>query len=389
VPRQSVRGLIVISLLGATAACGAQAHSDLVQPLDTATLDTTAIFTAVPTKPSLPRRFSLLAAGDVLSHTSVIEQASDDAGGAGYDFAPMFEVVRPIIEGVDVAICHLETPVAPPGTEPDGVYPTYGVPAEMVVGLRTAGFDRCSLASNHTMDKGAAGIDATLAAFDAAGLGHAGMARAPAEAAPATFDVNGVRVAHISATQDYNGLPIPNGETWRSNLIDPARIIAEAQQARAAGAEVVIVSLHWGAEGVSDVTAEQRAVANAVTASGAVDLIVGHHAHVVQPIEQINGRWVVFGMGNMLSGMGDSTDCCGPRALDGMMVRVDIAEQPDGTFVVEQPQVSPIYLARMPYRILSVSAALADPTAAWGSPASLLASLERTNSVVGAYVTPG
>jgi poly-gamma-glutamate capsule biosynthesis protein CapA/YwtB (metallophosphatase superfamily) len=384
-----VRRLLVIALLGATAACGAQGDPDLVQPLDTATLDTTEMFTAVPTKPSHPRRFSLLAAGDVLSHTSVIQQASDDAGGAGYDFAPMFEVVRPIIEGVDVAICHLETPVAPPGTEPDGVYPTYGVPAEMVVGLRTAGFDRCSLASNHTMDKGAAGIDATLAAFDAAGLGHAGMARAPAEAAPATFDVNGVRVAHISATQDYNGLPIPNGEAWRSNLIDPARIIAEAQQARAAGAEVVIVSLHWGAEGVSDVTAEQRAVANAVTASGAVDLIVGHHAHVVQPIEQINGGWVVFGMGNMLSGMGDSTDCCGPRALDGMMVRVDVAEQADGTFLVEQPQVSPIYLARMPYRILSVSAALADPTAAWGSPAALLASLERTNAVVGAYVAPG
>jgi poly-gamma-glutamate capsule biosynthesis protein CapA/YwtB (metallophosphatase superfamily) len=389
VPRQRVRGLLVIALLGPTAACGAQGNSDLVQPLDTATLDTTSMFTAVPTKPSLPRRFSLLAAGDVLSHTSVIQQASDDAGGAGFDFAPMFEVVRPIIEGVDVAICHLETPVAPPGTEPDGVYPTYGVPAAMVVGLRTAGFDRCSLASNHTIDKGAAGIDATLAAFDAAGLGHAGMARAPAEAAPATFDVNGVRVAHISATQDYNGLPIPNGETWRSNLIDPARIIAEAQQARTAGAEVVIVSLHWGAEGISDVTAEQRAVANAVTASGAVDLIVGHHAHVVQPIEQINGRWVVFGMGNMLSGMGDSTDCCGPRALDGMMVGVDIAEQADGTFVVEQPQVSPIYLARMPYRILSVSAALADPTAAWGSPAALLGSLERTNAVVGAFVAPG
>ena len=113
-----------------------------------------------------------------------------------------------------------------------------------------------------------------------------------------------------------------------------------------------------------------------------MDLIVGHHAHVVQPIEQINGRWVVFGMGNMLSGMGDSTDCCGPASLDGMMVRVDVAEQPDGTFLVEQPQVNPIYLARMPYRILSVSAALADPAAAWGSPAALLESLERTNAVV-------
>ena len=352
-------------------------------------LDTTALITAGPTKPALPRRFSVLAGGDVLSHTSVIQQASDEAGGAGYDFAPMFDVVRPIIEGVDVAICHLETPVAPPGTEPDGIYPTYGVPAEIVVGIRAAGFDRCSLASNHTMDKGVAGIDATLTAFDAAGLGHAGMARTPAEASPASFDVNGVKVAHISATQDYNGLPIPTGESWRSNLIDPARIVAEAQQARAGGAEVVIVSLHWGAEGVTAVTSHQRTVAEAVTASGSVDLIVGHHAHVVQPIEQLNGRWVVFGLGNMLSGMGDSTDCCGPRALDGMMVRVDIAEQPDGTFVVERPQVTPIYLARTPYRILSVSAALADPTAGWGSPAALLASLERTSAVVGAYLAPG
>ena len=71
------------------------------------------------------------------------------------------------------------------------------------------------------------------------------------------------------------------------------------------------------------------------------------------------------------------------------MVRVDIAEQPDGTFVVEPPQVNPIYLARMPYRIVAVSAALADPTAGWSSPAALLASLERTSAVVGAYVAPG
>ena len=299
----------------------------------------------------------------------------------------MFEVVQPIIEGVDVAICHLETPVAPPGTEPDGVYPTYGVPAEMVVGLRTAGFDRCSLASNHTMDKGAAGRSTPRSLRSTPPASVTPEWRAPAEAAPATFDVNGVRVARISATQDYNGLPIPNRETW---LVQPHRSGADHRRSAAGPSRrrrVVIVSLHWGAEGVSDVTAERRAVANAVTASGAVDLIVGHHAHVVQPIEQINRGWVVFGMGNMLSGMGDSTDCCG-RALDGMMVRVDFAEQADGTFLVEQPQVSPI-CKRMPYRILSVSAALADPTAAWGSPAALLASLERTSAVVGAYVAPG
>ena len=82
------------------------------------------------------------------------------------------------------------------------------------------------------MDKGAAGIDATLAAFDAAGLGHAGMARTPEEAGPQLFDVNGIPIAHLSYTFGYNGMPVANGEPWRSNLIDPDRIVAEALQRR-------------------------------------------------------------------------------------------------------------------------------------------------------------
>ena len=336
------------------------------------------------------RRFTVLAAGDVLSHTSVIRQATSDAGGIGYDWAPMFEPVRSIIERADVAICHLETPVAPPGTEIDGVVPTFGVPAEVAVGIKAAGFDRCSLASNHTMDKGAAGIDATVTAFDAAGLGHAGMARNPDEALPSIFDANGVTVAHISATYSYNGNEVPAGEPWRSNLIDPTRIIAEAGQARVAGAQVVILSLHWGQEGNGEVTSEQRSVAEQITASGTVDLIIGHHAHVAQPIEQVNGRWVVFGMGNLLSGMGDSTDCCGVRALDGMLVRTEIAEQQDGTFVVGRPEVVPTYLTRSPYRIVSVSAAInGTSTAGTATSDELWASLQRTNAVVGAFLAPG
>ena len=83
------------------------------------------------------------------------------------------------------------------------------MPAEIAAGITAAGFDRCSLASNHVMDKGAAGIDATLAAFDAVGLGHAGMARTPEEAGPQLFDVNGITVAHLSYTFSYNGMPMP------------------------------------------------------------------------------------------------------------------------------------------------------------------------------------
>ena len=242
----------------------------------------------------------MLVAGDLLSHIPVLDQALEYGAGSTYDFTPMFHAVAPLIASADLSICHLETPVAPPGTPPDPTPPDYGVPAQIAAGIAAAGFDRCSLASNHVMDKGAAGIDATLAAFDAAGLGHAGMARTPDEAGPQLFDVNGITIAHLSYTFSYNGMPVANGEPWRSNLIDVDRIVAEARQAREHGARFVILSVHWGAEGVTEVTGDQRQWAEQITASGAVDVIVGHHAHVVQPIEQVNGRWVVFGLGNFL-----------------------------------------------------------------------------------------
>ena len=129
------------------------------------------------------------------------------------------------------------------------------------------------------------------------------MARTPEEAGPQLFDVKGITVAHLSYTFSYNGMPVANGEPWRSNLIDPDRIVAEARDARQRSARFVILSVHWGAEGVTEVTADQRRWAEQITASGAVDVIVGHHAHVVQAIEQVNGRWVVFGLGNFLNAM--------------------------------------------------------------------------------------
>jgi len=334
-----------------------------------------------------PRRFTVLASGDLLSHTSVLEQASADAGGSGYDYGRMFEAVRPVIEDADVAICHLETPVRAAGAEVDGVVPVFGAPEEIAAEIRAAGYERCSLASNHSLDQGPAGIDATLAAFDAATLGHAGMGRNAAEAAARLFEVNGVTVAHLSATFNFNGFSTPDGQPWRANIIDTARLLTDARQARADGASVVIASLHWGAEGVTEVLPEQRRVAEELTADGAVDLIIGHHAHVVQPIEEVNGRWVVFGMGNQLSGMGDSTDCCDVRALDGMMVRTEIVERPDGTFAVDRPEAIPTFLGRSPYRVVPVTAGLTDPTvAAHVTRAELEASLARTSTVVGRYV---
>jgi len=267
----------------------------------------------------VPQRRILVAfSGDTLPHSPLVDQAAltaAEAGRGGHDFGPMFAQVAPIVRSADLAICHLETPVAAPGRAWRPA-PVYGVPAAITVGLADAGFDRCSTASNHTMDQGLEGIDVTLQALEAAGISASGTARSPAEAIEPVFEVQGVRFAHLSYTYGFNGAGPPPSQWWRANVIETSRIIGDAADARARGAQIVVVSLHWGNEGQSAPSVAQRVVAAQLMGSGQVDLIVGHHVHLLQPIEQVNGRWVVYGMGNFLSNM-PTGDHWGPPSQDG------------------------------------------------------------------------
>lgn len=334
------------------------------------------------------RRIVLAFTGDILPHTPLIAHAERQgaATGVAHDFRSMFAAVEPILSSVDLAVCHLETPVAPPG-EAYSTAPIYGVPAGIAAGIAGAGYDRCSLASNHSLDRGTAGVVTTLDALDAVGVDHAGMARSPAEVAEPVLDVGGIGVAHLSYTWSFNGLPLPGGQPWWSNLIDTGRIIAEAADARARGAEVVVVSLHWGVEGSQLVSASQRSIAETLTSSGVVDLIVGHHAHVIQPIDLVNGRWVVFGLGNHLSNMPTGGNW-GPPSQDGMIVAVEVTAGPSGVSI-GVPMVVPTWVDRDGgWVITPVVPALADPTISDGRRALLEASLARTRAIVGPFVLP-
>ncbi len=333
------------------------------------------------------RRATFAFSGDTLPHRPVLDSAQRNGGGA-YDFAPMFARIAPIISWADFAICHLETPVAPDGEELSPA-PRYGIPKEIAAGIASAGYDRCSTASNHSLDRGVKGIDATVTALEQAGVSQAGMARTPEESAPRLVDVNGISVAHLSYSWSFNGFTLPPADAFRANLIDPQRIRADALTARGAGAEVVIVSLHWGNEGDLNVTSYQRDVANQVMSSGLVDLIVGHHAHVVQPIEQVAGKWVVFGMGNILSNMPTGA-VPGENTQDGIVVTVAIAEQPDGTFFVERPVVYPTWVDRDHGHVIRpVLQDLADPSTPANVIAGLQVSLARTTRVVGDFIFQG
>jgi hypothetical protein len=398
---RAVLWIVLVSSTALIAGCGTRNATEAVgesSPAPTSVVVTasTVPVTAAPATttdtakrvdPPL-RRLTLAFTGDNLTHSPIVRQAERNAGGLGHDFSPMYARIAPLISSVDLAVCHLETPVAPPG-EALSTAPLYGVPASIVDALAGAGYDRCSTASNHTFDRGIAGIDTTVAELERVGITQVGMARTPQEAQLRLVRVNGVRIAHLSYTFSYNGLRPPAGQEWRSNLIDQGKMVADAARARDLGADIVIVSVHDGDERFARPTSRQRAVAQALTAYGLVDLVVGHHAHVLQPIEQVNGRWVAYGLGNFISNM--PTGPSWPASTqDGAVLVVEVVERRSGGFDIGRPVVHPTWVDReRGWVIRPVLADLADPQVPAAVKGALAASLDRTRSVLGDFLAAG
>ncbi|WP_030667200.1 CapA family protein [Streptomyces rimosus] len=293
--------------------------------------------------------FTLLATGDVLPHAEIIEQARKDAHGRGHDFRPMLAGVRPQVSGADLAICHMETVYGADGGPFTG-YPVFQSPPQVAAALKATGYDSCSTASNHTLDAGADGVRRTLDALDAAGVRHAGSARSAAEAArPTLLKAGRATVAQLAYTYGTNKTAAPEGQPWTVNLIDRDRILADARAARRAGADVVVVSLHWGTEWQPEPDKQQRSLARSLTAARTgerpgIDLIIGTHAHVPQAYEKVNGVWVVYGMGDQLAGyMYNTQGAMDPRGNQSSMARFTFAppEAAGGRWNVTKAEFTP------------------------------------------------
>ncbi len=162
-------------------------------------------------------------------------------------------------------------------------------------------------------------------------------------------------------------------------------IVADAQQARADGAEAVIVSLHWGATGAVQPTAYQRTVAEAVTAPGVIDLIVGHHAHVLQPISRVHGIWVVWGLGNLLSDH-PTGPLLPPASQDGAIVSVELTQEPGGPVVVGRPTVVPTWVDKTHRHVIRTTAEVSDPSLPATTRTALAQSHARTSTVMAGFV---
>ncbi len=324
----------------------------------------TATSTASVEPPFEPREFTVAMNGDILLHEGLWATAEIDArrtGRGSMDFRPLLAGMRPTFDDVDLAICHMETPLAPEGGPYSG-YPLFSAPPAIAPALAWAGFDVCTTASNHSVDQGFEGLTRTIDDFDSVGIEHTGtFATRRSSRAPLVVDAGGVAVALISATYGLNGLPLPDGAPWSVNLIDPDALLRQAAQARAAGAEVVLVALHWGLEYTNEPTADQRSLARVLAASPDIDLVYGHHAHVVQPYDRVRGTWVLYGQGNAVAQQ--STDV--PGLYDGNTARVTFEEKQAGGFVVAGleyiPTMTTTFDGSTPMRYLNVVQAREQP----------------------------
>ncbi|BCB78114.1 CapA family protein [Phytohabitans flavus] len=304
----------------------------------------------------IPRQVSILGSGDILVHPPTWQQARADAeaaGRAGYDFDPMFASIRPAVESADLAICHMEAPMGP-GDPKD--FPRFNAPVDLAAAVKKAGYDTCSTASNHALDQGEQGVYDNLDALDAVGLRHTGTFRSAAERAkPTIYEVHGVKIGHLSWAMHFNGLDPPAGKEWLANRIDVAGIRAAAAATRKAGAQIVVLSAHWGTEKVHNIDGEQLSWSKQLIADPNIDLIIGHHAHVVQPMERVGDKWIAYGMGNTLA----RHDFPNDDNREGILAKFTFTEQPNRRWVVTRAEAIPIWLSLRPtIRVLDLARVL-------------------------------
>jgi len=287
-----------------------------------------------------PRRFSLVMGGDLLWHDTVWQSAAAEARhGESFDLDPMFADVRPLIAGADLALCHEEVPFAAPGA-PLQSYPVFAAPPEIAPWIASMGWDACTTASNHALDQGFDGLVRTASMLEAAGVAHVGTFRTARERRQPVVltTTDGVRVGLVAGTYGLNGFPLPEGREWSVSMLDVPDLLRQARAARRAGAAVVVVHLHAGYEYDELPSPEQVSAVRRLTRSPDVDLVLGEHAHTVQPITRVNGKWVVYGMGNLVA----QQEVTRPETYRGILVRFTFVARPDGSFAVRRAAYVPV-----------------------------------------------
>ena len=283
--------------------------------------------------------FDLLMVGDALIHSAIYEDALLSDGS--YDFKPMLEYIKPLSSKYDLAYYNQETILG--GRELGySNYPRFNSPDEVGDAFIDAGFNLVSLATNHTMDQGEAGVLHSVNYWsNQKNVVWDGQRSSQEERDKVrVYECNGIKYAFFSYTTWTNGLETPVGKEYLNNVYSPEKAKNDIDKVKDK-VDIIIVAMHWGVEYSMDVSSEQEGIANYLASLG-VDLIIGSHPHVVEPVQYINDgkTLVIYSLGNFIS------DQVGIERLTGLMLEVTInkVETMEGTVVtVDNPKAELIY----------------------------------------------
>ena len=284
------------------------------------------------------------AIGDVLLHERVYEHAK--VGEGKYDFLPMLEEVSDLLKAPDFLMANMES--IPGGVEIGlSTYPSFNSPQEIVTDLQSLGVDMVIGANNHTLDRGVRAIENAINFYDEIGMPYVGKYRDTEDRkTDRIVKIGDITMGILAYTYGTNGIPIPKGHEDVVALIEPERIVNDVQRLREK-VDIVVVHMHWGAEYIREPNKEQRQLALTLADAG-VDIIFGHHPHVLQPIEMIEGengkKTVVFySLGNFYSGQNfEYTDIGGVASVKV----TKIVEGDETEVTVHSPKIDPTLVVR-------------------------------------------
>lgn len=274
----------------------------------------------IETKKDQIYKLKLLATGDGLIHSVIFRNYYKNGV---YDFTDAVKYVKDIVKDYDIAYYNQETPAGDDSITYSG-YPMFYTPSAYVDAMRDAGFNTISLASNHSLDKGEKGILNTVKYFKTTNTLYSGMN--DSEEMRNNFIIkekNNITYTMLSYTTITNGLQVPSGKSYLLNLYDKEQVKKDIEAVRDK-VDVLIVAMHWGIEYINMPNEEEKEIAEYLSSLG-VDIVIGNHPHILQPITKIGDTIVMYSLGNFISNQYGGTNGDWNKLI-GFMATLDITK---------------------------------------------------------------
>lgn len=336
--RKKIKVSVILELLVLVIIIGLLIHFVIIKIGDTKELPQGEPI-AKEKKETKEYKLSMVMVGDYLIHDSVYNDANVNANYNGYDFKPMISLIKDYIKKnkYDLAYYNQETIIG--GSELGlSSYPAFNSPTEAADAMIDAGFNMVSLATNHTLDRGTKAIINSCEYWNSKKevLSAGSYCSDEEREENRIFEKNNIKYTMLNYTYGTNGIPIPDGKDYLVNIWPTQgsnpnndtdyqnykeQVKKDIEKVRDK-VDLLIVAMHWGVEYTHTPTAYQKDMAKFLSENG-VDLVIGTHPHVVEPIEYIDNTLVIYSLGNFISGQDNDLNYA---KLVGLLSSIDITK---------------------------------------------------------------